>query len=449
MKIAVLVLAATFFAAASTSAENVYVSQSGTGTGGSCTSARSISWLNTSGNWANPKQTGKVGPGDTVSLCGSVTSAITLQGSGSSGAYITVDGSGATLGTSAGFDTNNKSWWTIQDVTWADGATRPILNVEGGSNGIFTRAHADAVSADPIVWLGQYNASVLPSNIRISDSYLRTGSADYGNTQHDMIKTEGSTNIVIEGNYLEMRAGGAGTSAHDDVIQTFEKGGTTAGGPSNWTIRYNWIVMNSNASSDRSWTMLESLSGTNNIYGNVFLGLQGAGGANGLNANSNRTGVVFNIYNNTFVAKNGASNNVINMSSPGTANIVNNVFHLGGQTALTGTMTKNRSYNLWFGSSIPSCSGITGETCGQDPLFTNYSGNNFSLQSGSPAKGTGTSLGAGPSGQSFDSGLMAGAVWPDPAIGKRGTSWDKGGFLSGGTTSAGAPAAPENVRIVR
>ena len=41
-------------------AEDLYVSQSGTGSGTSCTSPRSSSWFNTASNWANPKQDGKI-----------------------------------------------------------------------------------------------------------------------------------------------------------------------------------------------------------------------------------------------------------------------------------------------------------------------------------------------------------------------------------------------------
>jgi len=426
-------------------AENFYVAEGGTGTGTSCSSPRSGSWFNSGANWANPKQTGRIGPGDVVYLCGTLTTDLTLQNDGSAGAHVTIDGSSATLSSGFSFNTNNRKWWRIQKVTWNDGAGT-LINISGGSDGILTEAHADNVSGDPLVWISQYNGAVLPNNITISNSYLRTGSADYGNTQHDMIKTEGSTNVVIEGNYLEMRAGGAGSEAHDDIIQTFEKGGTSAGNPGNWTIRYNWMVMNSVASNDRSWTMMERLSGSNYIYGNVFLGLQGAGGANGLNVHNSAGGAVFNIFNNTFVAKGTASNNVLSLQDTGTANITNNVFHLQNQTALTGNMPKSRSYNLWYGANIPSCTGITGELCGRDPMFTNYTSNNFSLQSASPARSSGTTLGPGPAPQTLDRGLAVNATWPNPAEVDRVGPWDRGSYQ--GAASTTPPAPPTNVRVV-
>src|SRR5215475_14695230 len=140
-KSVLLLLASALAISSPLFAENVYVSQSGAGDGSSCTSSRSASWFNSSANWANPKQTGKIGPGDTVFLCGTVTTSLALQNSGSTGSYVTIDGTASTLGTGFGFSTNNKSWWVIQNATWADGATNTIVNIAGGSNGIVTGIH--------------------------------------------------------------------------------------------------------------------------------------------------------------------------------------------------------------------------------------------------------------------------------------------------------------------
>ena len=262
----------------------VYLAQAaqGASNGTSCANARPASWFNTSGNWGTGAN--QIGPGVTVFLCGGISTNLTFQGSGTSGNYVVVDGTGATM--SGSFSVPNRSWWKVQNVTWAAGETSQLITISGGSNGVFSGNYADDVSGDPAVWLAQYNGSVLPSNITISNNFIRTTANNIGNTQLDILKTEGSRDVVIEGNYLEMRAGGSGSNAHDDVIQTYQKGGTSGGPPSNWTIRYNKIVMNSAASSDRSWTMLENLTGTNHIHGNVFLGLQGAGGANGLCVNT-------------------------------------------------------------------------------------------------------------------------------------------------------------------
>src|SRR5271154_3868046 len=68
----------------------IYVAQSGAGgkTGGSCASAHSLSWLNSGSHWGSGA--GKIGPGKTVDLCGTLTQAIETQGSGKAGEPITI-----------------------------------------------------------------------------------------------------------------------------------------------------------------------------------------------------------------------------------------------------------------------------------------------------------------------------------------------------------------------
>lgn len=74
-------------------AETIYVSHSGSGDGsGSGTGNRmSAAGFNTAGNWnASVANDGKIGPGDTVSLGGTITNALVLQNSGLSGNVITI-----------------------------------------------------------------------------------------------------------------------------------------------------------------------------------------------------------------------------------------------------------------------------------------------------------------------------------------------------------------------
>ena len=54
----------------------------------STTNRASLAWLNTAANWA--VGTGKVSPGDTVSLSGTFSSTLTIQASGASGSLITI-----------------------------------------------------------------------------------------------------------------------------------------------------------------------------------------------------------------------------------------------------------------------------------------------------------------------------------------------------------------------
>jgi len=56
------------------------------------------------------------------------------------GSPITVDGTGATMVLRLACNTNDKSWWILQHMHWADQATAfPVLI--GGSNGIIDDAY--------------------------------------------------------------------------------------------------------------------------------------------------------------------------------------------------------------------------------------------------------------------------------------------------------------------
>jgi hypothetical protein len=224
---------------------------------------------------------------------------------------------------------------------------------------------------------------------------------------------------------------------HDDCIQTWQKGGTSAGPPYNWTIRYNKFVMNTPSLNNKSWQMMEGLgTGYVNVYGNVYVGLEGASSANGIVFDSNTNGLVANIYGNTIVEKAGGPNNLLNISGAGIFNLSDNVIYSTDVgSALTGGAPMVRSHNLWYGQDIPAC--LPSEICGKNPMFTNFAGNDFTLQSGSPALGVGANLGVG-----FDAYPLSGAVWPNPALGTRPSVgvWDIGAY--NGSSSASTPLAP-------
>ncbi len=87
-----LVLSAFLFSAALVSADSgaYYIGQvaTGTGDGSSCANGLAVTFFNTSSNWGSG--TGEIGPGATVNLCGTITTQMTVQGSGSSGSPITI-----------------------------------------------------------------------------------------------------------------------------------------------------------------------------------------------------------------------------------------------------------------------------------------------------------------------------------------------------------------------
>ncbi len=83
---AILVIFATAFSTAS----NIYIAQNAAGgnTGADCADAHAAAWFNSSSNWGSAAS--QIGPGTTVNLCGTFTSQLNGQGSGTSGSPITI-----------------------------------------------------------------------------------------------------------------------------------------------------------------------------------------------------------------------------------------------------------------------------------------------------------------------------------------------------------------------
>ena len=75
-------------------ANTYYVTQNGSGArdGKSLAGAWSVSNFNNPANWSASDNADKIDPGDTVYFSGTITTAIIVQGSGTSGNYITLDG---------------------------------------------------------------------------------------------------------------------------------------------------------------------------------------------------------------------------------------------------------------------------------------------------------------------------------------------------------------------
>lgn len=75
---------------AKAAAADVYIAQTaqGSNNGTSCANAYAVTFFNTSANWGSGS--GKIGPGTTVHLCGTIASQLTVQGSGTSGNPITI-----------------------------------------------------------------------------------------------------------------------------------------------------------------------------------------------------------------------------------------------------------------------------------------------------------------------------------------------------------------------
>ena len=89
LALALLVLAATAFSSrASQSAVYIGQGNAGNADGSSCANQLAASFFNSGSNWGNGAS--QIGPGTTVHLCGTITSALVAQGNGSSAGTITI-----------------------------------------------------------------------------------------------------------------------------------------------------------------------------------------------------------------------------------------------------------------------------------------------------------------------------------------------------------------------
>jgi hypothetical protein len=121
-------------------ANDIYISQSGGGSGSSCSSPLSAAFFNSPGNWGTGA--GQIGPGTTVHLCGTFNGAsnsvmLTFQGNGTASSPITLlFESGSQL---------NAPYWSGSGAI--NMTNRSYVTVDGGSNGIIQNtANGDSLA---------------------------------------------------------------------------------------------------------------------------------------------------------------------------------------------------------------------------------------------------------------------------------------------------------------
>jgi hypothetical protein len=162
-------------------AEDFYIAQSavGSGNGTSCANAKAVSYFNTSSNWAKPKLAGKIGPGDTVHVCGTITGTsgqniLTAQGSGAAGSPVTIFFEGNAI-LQAGYlgtnDGTNPSGGAIklQGVNY--------VTVDGGTNGIIQNTANGTLLSNQVIsagiFIGQSATNIEIKNLNVKNMFVR------------------------------------------------------------------------------------------------------------------------------------------------------------------------------------------------------------------------------------------------------------------------------------
>lgn len=212
-------------------AETFYIS-SGGGTltcGGGSHSTNVVSFFNTSGNWANPKVGGKIGPGDTVYLCGTITGTVNTSEftipavSGSNGSPITI------LADST-LDLNSPAWSTNGAII-CNGSS--FITLDGGGTGGKIDNTADGtllanqIQSEAIVATNCPNLIV--QNWTITNVYIRQEDNTTDNTDSIGINITNGSTILVQRNTLDhVRVGigytnvtGGATSAYEEAHDIF------------------------------------------------------------------------------------------------------------------------------------------------------------------------------------------------------------------------------------
>lgn len=180
-------------------AENIFISQitQGADSGADCVNSHSVEWFNAAVNWANPKQLGKIGPGDTVHLCGTLTTSIVIQGSGS---FLNV----ITILAEAGFKFS-KTAWGIDSSASVFISGKNYITIDGNNVGIIEATDNGTLLAnqqDSNGIVAELCDTIVVKNWTIKHLYVRTMDSDDPNAFGRSIIGRNCNNLEISNNIL-------------------------------------------------------------------------------------------------------------------------------------------------------------------------------------------------------------------------------------------------------
>jgi hypothetical protein len=171
-------------------AEDIYIAQStlGSDSGVDCGNAHNASWFNNEANWGDGAV--KISAGDTVHLCGGISTALTVQGSGSSSQKITIRfESGAKL---------SAAHWGSSGAI--NGADKQYIIIDGGTNGRIecTSNGTSGSYSNPSIGvnLNRCNGWEI-KNLVISNIYARTPNSSDSNRGSRSLQINDSDNVSV------------------------------------------------------------------------------------------------------------------------------------------------------------------------------------------------------------------------------------------------------------
>lgn len=162
------------FATAFSTAGDIYIAQNAAGgnTGADCADAHAAAWFNSASNWGSAGS--QIGPGTTVHLCGTISSALTAQGSGTSSSPVTIffetgaNISMAALPTSGAIVLSGLSWIVV------DGNNQAGI-IQSTNNGDASGGYANQVCSMAIAAQGSSNITI--RELQILNIYVKSDSS--------------------------------------------------------------------------------------------------------------------------------------------------------------------------------------------------------------------------------------------------------------------------------
>ncbi len=202
----------------------VYIGQAAAGTadGSSCANQYAITFFNTAGNWG--AGAAQIGQDTTVHLCGTITSVMTVQGSGAAGNLITIQWeTGASLqacSTTGSFRIDGRSYLVL-DL----GANSTAIECPNNGDGLGT-----AIAA-----LGIYDGGTVASHVEVRN----------GTIGPMYVHVQGNTSTSGNSAYGISLAGGGNLSFHNLTVTGGGKGilwaGSTAGTSGNTIYQSTFV----------------------------------------------------------------------------------------------------------------------------------------------------------------------------------------------------------------
>ena len=416
-------------------ANSVYIAQNAAGAanGSSAANALAVSYFNNGANWRSGTPSGtQIGPGTIVHLVGTISTPLTVQGSGTSGNSITV-----LFEPNAAMSAAN---WSAAGAAITCSYQNYIV-IDGGSNGVITATNQNSTSgigSDGINFTSSSNVEV--RNLTLKNLYNKTSQADIANgagiaiyflygsniLAHDnIISNEGvgisysylasstSSNVSIYRNTISgcnwgISSGSGGTNAVVNNFQIHDNDITMAG-----TI-WDDPIDNNHHNGMYVWAAQPGSAITNlQIYNNYVHGDAGANATAFIYVSANETGSIAHglegvlIYNNLLVATTGGANDGCIFPSCNGFGVYNNTIvainvkgglgireYTGNTAGTSGAIQNNIIYN--WGTTTYTPGGVTTLTYSNNlenvnPQFVNGT-TDFHLTSSSPAATGGTNL---------------------------------------------------------